>query len=164
MMKIIFLVAVFSLFSVNSLAVKTITCKVASIGGYPGCEFSNVMIEQNEVASLETDPADADPNKIAAVVFSSSSIYSVPRGIFTKFPNAKHFFADGQNIQEIKADTFQDAHKLKIVDLRDNSLAFLHKDTFRGNFFRSLISHLNSKKFYSKIQDIWGSFDWRTTN
>jgi hypothetical protein len=131
-MKIILLVAILCLFSVNSLPDQAITCKVgrSSLGSQSSCVFFDVTIEQNENVSIKTDPEDTDARTIQWVAFFSSSIYSVPPEIFTKFPNLRAFEADGQNIQEIKEGTFKSATELEYLDLAHNKLAVLHVSTF----------------------------------
>ncbi len=100
--------------------------------GKPGCRFSEVTIGSNEAVRIKTDPEYADSNKIKLVQFSLSSIHSIPTEIFTKFRNIIWFFAPSQNIQEIKPETFADANKLENINLDDNALTFLHKNTFKG--------------------------------
>jgi hypothetical protein len=133
------------------------------LGYKRNCRFSGVTIGPNEAVRIEVDPAKTDVNGIIYVEFKGSSIHSIPREIFTKFPNLKTLQASGQNIQEITADnsrdgkhlvyiylaenaitflhkdTFANAGKLRVIDLSDNALTFLHKDTFDGEY-----SHLSS--------------------
>ncbi len=136
-MKILLLVGIFSLSLANISASKTITCNARSTSnGQPTCLFSNVKIEPNDAITLKTNPEDADVNTIMQVHFWSSSIYSVPQKVFTKFPNLKAFLAMSQNIQEIKAGTFANAKKLERIDLWNNSLVFLHVETFQGKISR----------------------------
>jgi hypothetical protein len=130
-MKIILLVGILSMFFVNILTQKTITCKVEILQGVT-CLFNYVAIGPNETVSIKYEPEDADVNSVTFVQFSLSSIYSILREIFTKFPNAEFLFAGGQNIQEIASDTFADAKKLEYISLSNNLLTFLHKDTFKG--------------------------------
>jgi hypothetical protein len=96
------------------------------------CLFKYVAIGPNETVSIKTDPEDADVNLVTDIVFFLSSIYSIPREIFTKFPNVKFLLAHAQNIQEIAPDTFADAKKLEDIRLSSNLLRILHKDTFKG--------------------------------
>jgi hypothetical protein len=100
--------------------VKTITCRVNP--GSSTCIFRGVIIKKNETVSIATDPVDVDVNRIKFVEFWTSSIYSVPREVFTKFPNLGFLYAIDQNIQEIKADTFENAKLLRSINLRDNAL------------------------------------------
>ncbi len=137
-MKIILLIVVLLLDFSNSLAEKTITCKKELIIAFSGCRFSHVTIGPNESVIIRTDSADLDVNRIEMVEFSDSSIHSIPRKIFLKFPNLEILHAIGQNIQEIKRDTFVDAKKLTLIDLSQNELTFLRPDTFQGKQFLSL--------------------------
>jgi hypothetical protein len=146
-MKIVLLIGTLCLLLGNISSDQTITCKAKTIWVLPGCEFSGVTIAQNEVVSIKTDPEDLDVNSIKLVKFCSSSIHSVPREVFTKFPNMKRFYADGQNIQEITLDTFKDAKKLEMIWLQRNKLTFLHADVFKGKKF----TVLSCAKFHSKI-------------
>jgi hypothetical protein len=103
---------------------------------YPmGCEFSEVSIGPNEAISIKTDPADADVSTKTYVQFVRSSIHSVPSEVFTKFPNSRKLLVSGQNIQEIKPDSFVNGGKLEEIDLSQNRLTFLHADTFKGKNF-----------------------------
>ncbi len=100
-----------------------------------GCEFSEVSIGPNEAISIKTDPADADVSTKTYVQFVRSSIHSVPSEVFTKFPNSRKLLVSGQNIQEIKPDSFVNGGKLEEIDLSQNRLTFLHADTFKGKNF-----------------------------
>jgi hypothetical protein len=131
-MKIILSVGILFLVFANIFADQTITCKVESIQDQSGCHFNDVMVGQNEAIAIATDPADVDVNTITLLVFTSSSIYSLPSEVFTKFPNLKSFWGDDQKIQEIKADAFVDGQNLQRISLRENALTFLHADTFKG--------------------------------
>jgi hypothetical protein len=152
-MKIVLLIRILFLSVANILAEKTITCK---INRESTCEFFSVTIGPNEAVSVETDPRNADVSHITFVEFSSSSIYSVPGEIFTKFPNLKTFIAFGQRVQEIKADTFMHGKNLNYVHLSVNNLKFLHADTFKGKKFqfRFFVPNNNSIKFCLKARRI----------
>jgi hypothetical protein len=132
-MKIILLsVGILFMLFVNILAQKTITCKVDD----PACLFNGVTLGPSEAVSIKTDPANFNANKIEWVVFSSSSVYSVPSEVFTKFPNLKLFWASGQKIQEVKMDCFWNARNLEQIWMSNNALTFLHRDTFKGWYFQ----------------------------
>jgi hypothetical protein len=138
-MKIILLIGIFSQFFVNSIAEKTITCEVLPIFTQNGpiCHFAEVTLGPNEAVTIELDRGiyGDDESTIYEAVFPRSSIYSVPREIFAKFPNLKVFWAYAQNIREIKPDTFREGKQLEKIGLRYNLLTFLHKDTFKGEYF-----------------------------
>jgi hypothetical protein len=124
-------VGIFGLLLANISAEKTLTCRVPS--EEPSrCLFFNVTIEKDEVVLIKTDPEDADASTIEWVEFFVSSIYSLPRELFKKFPNVKDFLASRQNIHEVKQETFKDAKNLESIDLYKNELTFLHQDTFKG--------------------------------
>jgi Leucine-rich repeat (LRR) protein len=131
-MKIILLSGFFFLFFVNIFAEKTITCKLTEEIYQQDCQFSRVTIGPNEAVSVKTDPSYANPITIEKVRIIDSSIHSVPSEIFTKFPNLRKFLASGQNIQEVKADTFANGKKLEEISLDNNALTILHADTFKG--------------------------------
>jgi hypothetical protein len=132
-MKIILLsVGIFGLLLAQNIsAAKTLTCRVPSEDS-SRCLFFNVTIEKNEIVTIATDPEDADASTIEWVEFFVSSIHSLPREIFTKFPNVKDFLASRQNVHEVNQDTFKDAKNLERINLYKNELTFLHADTFRG--------------------------------
>jgi hypothetical protein len=152
-MKIILLVGILFLTSANISAEKVITCKLEisehdePIG--KACVFSDVTIGENEAFSIRTDPVDLDVNEIDSVEFSDSSIYSVPREVFTKFPSLETFRAGHQNIQELKPGTFVNGEKLKLVNLDGNALSYLHIDTFKGMHFWFHRCKLNNLLIYS---------------
>jgi hypothetical protein len=97
--------------------------------------FSGVTLGPNKAVSIKTDPANLDVTSITTVYFLDSSIHSVPSEVFTKFPNLEKFFADRQDIQEVKADTFWGGSNLEVISLWGNALTFLHRETFKGRFF-----------------------------
>jgi hypothetical protein len=130
-MKIILSVGTLFLVLGNLFAEKTIACQVLS-WDTRGCVFSGVTIEPNETVSINIYPANVDVSTIQWIQIARSSIYSLPREIFTKFPNLALFSAEDQNIQEIKLDTFADARKLHTIHLSFNKLTYLHSDTFKG--------------------------------
>ncbi len=132
-MKITLSVGILFLCFANISAEKTITCKVEWHPFNPTCEFWNITIGPNEAVVVETDPADADASEIISIQYSiGSSLYSLPREIFTKFPNARELWAAYINIQEIKPDTFRDAKTLAMFDLSSNSIKYLGADIFKG--------------------------------
>jgi hypothetical protein len=131
-MKII--IGLLCLYFVNISAEKPIIGEVP-IGNPYICEYYNVKIEANETVAVYSAPSSADVKKVYTVVFLESSIYSVPSEIFTKFPNLEDFRAKGQNIQEIKPNTFKNARNLKLITLSGNELTYLHRDIFQGEFF-----------------------------
>jgi hypothetical protein len=141
-MKIISLITIllFS-FVANILAAKTITCKNEINEGFEACKFTAIGIGPNETVSIETDPADLNVNAIRLVEIFSSSIYSVPKETFSKFPEVTNFYASGANIQEIKPDTFLNGKYLEVISLYDNELSFLHVDTFKGMYGFYFISN-----------------------
>ncbi len=131
-MKMILLsVVILSLAFANGLAQKVITCK-GSKQSPSRCDFIGLTIGQDELISIATDPTDLDRNSITFIRISDSSIHSVPSEIFQDFPNLKEFYAYGNNIQEVKADTFLSGKNLELISLDQNALTFLHKDTFKG--------------------------------
>jgi hypothetical protein len=135
-MKIILLVGTLCLVFANIAAEqKTITCRKGALNGLPACYFYDVTIGPNETISIKTDPEDFDAGTVAYVEFRTSSIHSLPREIFTKFRNLKWFDAQGQKIQEIKAETFRNANKLQWIAIFNNHITFLHRDTFKGKSF-----------------------------
>jgi Leucine-rich repeat (LRR) protein len=73
-----------------------------------------------------------DGSSLTLVMIESSSIYSIPAQIFTKFPNLRWLYASGNKIHEIKPDTFANGKHLEYIDLNQNELSVLHPDTFKG--------------------------------
>jgi hypothetical protein len=135
-MKIVILSGIFVLLFVNISAQKTITCdKGVYITGELACTFKYVTIGPHEAVVLKTNPENLDVNSIKAVEFYGSSIHSVPSEVFTKFPNLVIFDASFQKLQEVQQYTFRDGRKLEEIRLDYNLLSFLHRDTFKGEFF-----------------------------
>jgi hypothetical protein len=123
-------------FMVIFMANQTIACLVRTFEPSECRFFHRTVGPDDEIA---INPEDAD-SSITSVWFMFSSIYSVSPQVFTKFPNIKDFYADGQNVRKIKPDTFKDGKKLEWINLGNNALTFLHRDTFEGWIF-SLLSH-----------------------
>jgi hypothetical protein len=135
-MKTIIFVAILSSLFVNILAQKTITCRVhETINGKPNCGIQYQKIGPNETVSIETYPENTDANSITYVWILSSTIPSIPSEIFTKFPNLKQFECTGERVQEIKRETFWHGIHLETINVQNNELTFLHKDTFKGENF-----------------------------
>ncbi len=112
---------------------KVITCVIiVPVDDYPGCRFSNIKIAQNESVTIEMYPSNSDAEKIEKIQFKSSSVYTIPPEIFTKFPNLKSLFAASQDIQEIRAETFVNAKNLIELDLQLNGISELRPDTLKG--------------------------------
>jgi hypothetical protein len=132
-MKIILLIGILCLSLVNVSADQTITCELPP-NTPTGCYISSVTIGPNETVSIKTDPEDADANSITFVQFTRSSLYAVPREVFTKFPNLNRFHVGHQKIQEIPPNTFLNARKLTFLDLGSNALTSLAVETFKGKF------------------------------
>jgi hypothetical protein len=135
-MKFILLIGFLFSIVANISAQKTITCKSATLWSQPGCLFSGVTISQNEtVVQINTDPSNLDVAAILAVEFYTSSIYSIPPEIFTKFPNLKFFRAFDQNVQEIRPSTFLNAGKLELFSVSGHKISQLHPDAFKCKKF-----------------------------
>jgi hypothetical protein len=132
-MKIIWLIGILSLLFLQVLTQKTITCYAGSPSErHPACMFADVTIGPNETVTIKIKPEDTDPKTIQWVQFLYSSIYSVPRELFSKFPNLKVLFADVKEIQEIGLDTFKNGKNLEVISLTKNKLTFLDVVTFQG--------------------------------
>jgi hypothetical protein len=133
-MKIVILCGISLMFVVSALAQtqRSITCKVQQIENTPSCRFYKVYIGPGDVVSIKTDPANATADKVEWVIFESSSIYFVPPEIFTKFQNLKWFWAIGQNIYEIKPNTFTNRWKLLSIQIQNNFISFLDENAFKG--------------------------------
>jgi Leucine-rich repeat (LRR) protein len=100
------------------------------------CRFSGVTIGANEAVRIETDSSYTDLSGIIFVEFSGSSMHSLPRELFTTFPNLKKLEVTRNNIQEITPDLFSNAKNLEEIRLSLNDLTFLHKDAFKGETFQ----------------------------
>ncbi len=136
-MKTIIFVAILSSLFVNILAQKTITCRVffGPLNGKPNCGIKYEKIGPNETVSIETYPENLDVNSITYVWILVSTIPSIPGEIFTKFPNLIQFECTGDRVQEIKRETFWRGIHLERINVQNNELTFLHKDTFKGENF-----------------------------
>jgi Leucine-rich repeat (LRR) protein len=132
-MKIILLVGFLSLMLAQNILAeqKTMTCKIYE---HLACRFYEVTIGPNDAVLVKTDPGNFDPNRITWVQFTRSSIHAVPREVFEKFPNLKDIYVDGQQIQEIRPNTFLNARKLTFLSLEFNALTSLAAETFKGKF------------------------------
>jgi hypothetical protein len=86
--------------------------------------------------SIETYPENTDANSITYVWILVSTIPSIPSEIFTKFPNLIQFECVGERVQEIKRETFWHGIHLETINVQNNELTFLHKDTFKGENFQ----------------------------
>jgi hypothetical protein len=118
---------------------RTITCVArGTSNGNPNCLFQGVTIGKNEAVRIEIDPENTDVSKITWVQFErSSSIHSIPREVFTKFPNVKFFTIYSQGLREVQSNAFANVENLVRINLAQNYLTFLDRDTFKGKIFIS---------------------------
>jgi Leucine-rich repeat (LRR) protein len=110
---------------------KYLICKVKS---GDKCYFESKKLKINQTVALASDhdeSRDID-NKINEVHFTSCSIYAVPSEIFTTFEYVKKLYMNGQNVEEIRADTFLKAHSLIYLTLNSNKIKVLNAFTFNG--------------------------------
>jgi hypothetical protein len=147
-MKIILLVSIICLLQINISADQAITCEAGEIvWGQRVCTFHDVTFKPNASVTTATNPEDFGASTIEWVWFSSSSsVHSIPREVFTKFPNLKTFSALDQNIREIEPNIFGEAKNLEEIELDRNELAFLHKATFKGEFFSFFVKNFLREK------------------
>jgi hypothetical protein len=102
-MKIILSIGILFLAFANIFAEKTITCKLVEEIYQQNCHFSRITIRPNEAVSVKIDPLYANNITIET---DHRLLNSFSPCFFTKFPNLRKILASGQNIQEIKPDTF----------------------------------------------------------
>jgi hypothetical protein len=137
MKKILLSVVILCLSLGNISAQKTITCRLNNpLNELQNCGIRSVTIGPNEAVTIKIDPENVNANEITYVWILFCSIYSLPREIFTKFPNLKQFEAHAQKVQEIQRDTFLNGTNLETINAQKNELTFLHIETFNGKNFR----------------------------
>jgi hypothetical protein len=103
---------------------------VQQTDGFQGCKFSGLTIGPNETVSIKTDP-ESSASKILRVKFVDSSIHSVPAEVFQKFSNLIVLDVDGNNVQEIKPNTYLHAEKFEFL----TSKCFQRSAKFAPNHF-----------------------------
>jgi hypothetical protein len=136
-MKIVIFGAILFLLFANISAEQTIWCSVQEPNnGMENCGIQYVTIGPNETVSIQIHPENTDVNSITYVWILSSKIHSIPSEIFTKFPNLKRFECAWERVQEIKRETFWHGIHLETINVQNNELTFLHKDTFKGENFQ----------------------------
>jgi Leucine-rich repeat (LRR) protein len=109
---------------------KLLVCQVSG----NTCAFSSKFLENNEKAIIVADhTAQGSSNAdIKNVNFVSSSIHQIPAELFSTFPNLEVLKMEGQNLHEIKPNTFKNARKLRRLSLGVNSIQQIDETTFDG--------------------------------
>jgi Leucine-rich repeat (LRR) protein len=110
------------------------------------CTFKEKIVNKNEQVVIVADNKGSTTNAdIKEVKFEASSIYSVPTELFTIFKNLEGLSMAGQEVQEIKPNTFKSAINLKRLNLANNLLRKIDEETFDGAYKITHL-HLDSNK------------------
>lgn len=85
-------------------------------------------------------------------------VYKLPKEIFEKFINLKHLIVNGNHLQLLEDDTFEDASRLEVLRLSNNDLRELRPFVFHAlvglktlDLGRNKIDELNSVSFFGLI-------------
>jgi hypothetical protein len=110
------------------LSDKLLVCQVSG----DTCVFTSKFLENNEKAIIVADhTAQGSSNAdIKNVTFVSSSIHQIPAELFSTFPNLGILKMEGQNLQEIKPNTFKNAKNLRSLYLGFNKIKLIDETTF----------------------------------
>ncbi len=95
------------------------------------CVFSSLEIEEDETVIFGINKS-SNTNDILTVYFKNSSIFAVPREIFSIFPKVMILSMEGQNVQQIRTDTFVNAGNLGSLWLDENNIKELFSNAFNG--------------------------------
>lgn len=102
------------------------------------CIFRGVNLDPNERIIIRVQPEAAEENitLVNDVQFTTSSIFSPPPELFSKFPSLTTLNVRTQRIQDVPAGTFTFARSLQILHLASNRI---HND-YLNNVFRGASS------------------------
>jgi Leucine-rich repeat (LRR) protein len=96
------------------------------------CTFLHQTLLRDEMAVIESRHVNTNDNQITSVRFTDSTVFSIPSGLFLKFPNLEMLDMNGQNVHRIEPFTFQRASRLTRLDLAGNFIRKIEQDTFSG--------------------------------
>jgi Leucine-rich repeat (LRR) protein len=128
-----YLLVIFLVATASNLALsqKLLVCHVTG----NTCTFREKVVNKDEEVVIVADHGGSTTNAdIKEVKFEVSSIYSIPPELFTTFKNLEVLRMIGQELEEIRTGTFQDAHNLRYLDLASNSIRKIDEDTFNGAY------------------------------
>jgi hypothetical protein len=107
--------------------------------------FIEQSVRKNENLNISVDLQADKPSNVAFVFFGASSIYAVPRELFTRFPNIQSLNLEYSKVFEIKKHTFLKATNLSLITLQSNNITKLEAGSFFGASSLDLINLSKNK-------------------
>ncbi|CRK86745.1 CLUMA_CG000578, isoform A [Clunio marinus] len=92
------------------------------------CFIFNANMDDKKLNEMIPDSDD----KILAVKFTSCSLHSIPKTIFSKFPSLLCIMATNPGVREFANNTFREASSLQFLYLPGNKIRILPKYSFEG--------------------------------
>ena len=116
------------------------------------CEVSSVVIKNDTVVTINGN------SNINVLYIFNFEVYKLPKEIFKKFMNLKHLIVNGNHVQLLEDDTFDDASRLEVLRLSNNDLKELKPFIFHAmtnlktlDLGRNKIDKIESKSFIGLI-------------
>jgi Leucine-rich repeat (LRR) protein len=116
----------------------------------PICSFRGITIEKNEIVTFKANHllnTTINVDEIRSIQFENSSIYSIPKNLFTYFVKMERLDMSYTNVKELTSDGFSGALKLRDLNLGGNSIAHfprglpkLEKLNLEQNFIETIPS------------------------
>ncbi|KAJ0009392.1 hypothetical protein NQD34_001094 [Periophthalmus magnuspinnatus] len=105
------------------------------------CSDRGGMVVQCMSRSLDTIPSEL-PRDTAVLLLSSNSIKHIPREAFGELPHLKELDLSHNNIESVEVGAFHGVSEgLRMLDLSNNLLSSLPRDTFTHIHARVRLSH-----------------------
>lgn len=104
---------------------------------------------------VQFNPGKIKPDDEYEIIFMRSSPKHLPPSLFTKIPKLVGVEAQFCQITELPTGLLESAVHLRKLDLKENAIQEIHKDTFKGvvrlamlDLFRNKIQHIHDEAFY----------------
>ncbi len=128
------------------------------------CTFLNQTLLRGETAVIESRHVNTNDNLVVTVTFANSSIFSIPSGLFLKFPNLEWLLMNRQNVHRIEPHTFQRATRLTGLNMQGNLIRNIEPNAFSGAsslsylfILRNQLTEITRSSFetLTNIRQIW---------
>lgn len=117
------------------------------------CKIYSAEVWENDTVSIEIKGENITSEDIKKVLFSDSTLFRVPKELFSTFENLEVLDMYGCELKTIELATFENAENLKILKLYSNDFQEVEPEMFLGlENLKELYFSFNRIKKLHKIQ------------
>lgn len=109
----------------------------------------------NETKPIKFEPGHIKPDDEYEIIFMRSTPKILPAELFTKIPRLVGLEAQFCSLTKLPDGIFEPARELRKIDLKENSIEEIRKDTFKGllnlntiDLYRNKIQNIHHEAFY----------------